>query len=302
MFSIVIPSYNEEQTLNEASYVEHLVKTLDVHFFGKYEIILVDDGSTDNTPNIFKKFGEKFKQIRIYTHALNKGYGSALKSGINFANNDTIIITDIDGTYNSDSVLEIINLYFDSKKNSSNGIDMVVASRKGSNSNENLFKSILRYLLKTLVQWSSGSKVDDINSGLRVFSKNQIIKLFPDLSNYFSFTTTSTLVYLSNNLTVSYHPIKYLKRQGRDSHVRLFRDSLRTLQYVIETTIHYNPLKFFLLISLFFFILSLISIIVFLIRDVLILESIFLINLSLSLFSLIIGFLSVLIRKTIKNK
>lgn len=302
MFSIIIPSYNEQQTLKETKYIENLIETLDKNNFEEYEIILVDDGSTDNTPNLFKSFKEKFDKIKIFTHAANKGYGSALKSGINFAKNDTIIISDIDGTYSPDSMIEVLNLYLNSKKNSSNGIDMLVASRKGHNLNENLLKSILRYLLRMIVQWSSGAKIEDINSGLRVFSKNQITKLFPDLSNYFSFTTTSTLAYLSNNLTVVYHPIKYLKRQGRDSHVRLFRDSLRTLQYVTEATIYYNPLKFFLLISLIFFILSLLSIVFYVAKEISMFKIFFLINFSFSLMSLLIGFLSVLILKVFKNK
>ena len=154
---------------------------------------------------------------------------------------------------------------------------MVVASRKGKNLNETLFKSFLRSILKFIVEWSSGSKIDDINSGLRIFSKKNMVKLFPELSNYFSFTTTSTLAYLSSNMSILYHPIEYLKREGRGTHVRLFRDSLRTLQYVVEATIFYNPLKFFLFISIIFLVLSIISISIFIFKQILLLKTLFLI-------------------------
>ena len=100
--------------------------------------------------------------------------------------------------------------------------------------------------MRFIVEWSAGNKIPDINSGLRVFSKNYA-PIFPKLSNAFSFTTTSTLSYLLTNKSIVYFPIKYLFRKGENnfSKVKIFKDPLRTLQYVIETTITYNPFKFF---------------------------------------------------------
>ncbi|MDA7697780.1 glycosyltransferase family 2 protein [Candidatus Pelagibacter sp.] len=302
MFSVVIPALNEEKYLLEDKFIDLLIKKLTEHNFSKFEIILVDDGSTDSTPEIFKKLKLKYDCVKIYTHAVNKGYGFSLKSGINFASNDVIVISDIDGTYSAQSMVEIIKKYFESMESSSNGIDMVIGSRKGKNLNQNIFKGCLRFFLKTLVQWSSGTKIDDINSGLRIFSKKKITALFPKLSNYFSFTTTSTLAYLSLNLSIVYHPIQYLKRKGRESHVRLLRDSLRTLQYVLEATIYYNPLKFFLFLSFLFLFLSIIVTIIFVFSKILIFKTLFLILIFFSLLSLLVGFLSVLISKTIKHK
>ena len=302
MFSVIIPALNEAKSLVESNYVELLIDHLNKQNYSNYEIVLVNDGSEDNTSEIFRELENKYEFVKVFTHFVNKGYGSSLKSGIMFSSNDNIVITDIDGTYSPQAVVEIIDIYLNSKKSSSNGLDMVVAFRKGKNLNETLFKSFLRSILKLFVEWSSGSEIKDINSGLRIFSKTNMIKLFPQLSNYFSFTTTSTLAYLSSNMSILYHPIEYLKREGRGTHVRLLRDSLRTLQYVTEATIFYNPLKFFLFLSIGFFILSMIVIVTFLVKKILLLQILSLILLFFSFLSLLFGFLGVLILKVFKIK
>lgn len=302
MFSIIIPALNESKSLKESNYIEELINHLNKENYSNYEIILVNDGSKDDTLEIFNNLKSKYDFVKVISHSVNKGYGSSLKTGISFATYDAVVITDVDGTYSPKAVTEIIKIYLNRKKNSISGVDMVVASRKGKNLNETLFKSFLRSILKFIVEWSSGSKIDDINSGLRIFSKKNMVKLFPELSNYFSFTTTSTLAYLSSNMSILYHPIEYLKREGRGTHVRLFRDSLRTLQYVVEATIFYNPLKFFLFISIIFLVLSIISISIFIFKQILLLKTLFLIFIFFTFLSLLIGFLGVLILKGFKIK
>jgi hypothetical protein len=107
----------------------------------------------------------------------------------------------------------------------------------------------LRALLRFLVEWTAGRRIPDINSGLRVFSRAAAMKYFPHLCDTFSFTTSMTLAYMMTNRFVTYHKIDYFERTGR-SNVRLLRDSLKTLQYIVETIVYYNPLKIFLLLSL----------------------------------------------------
>ena len=119
------------------------------------------------------------------------------------------------------------------------------------------------------------------------------------LSNYFSFSTSSTLVYLLNNKSVSYHKIDYLKRKGDDnkSKVNILRDSLRTIQYVVESLVLFNPLKLFLIISLIFLFISLISLICsfyFEVKVLLILSIIF----FFSLLSFLFSFFSILFKKS----
>jgi glycosyltransferase involved in cell wall biosynthesis len=297
----VIPIYNEENTLKEYNYVNLLIKKLEENKFNDYEIILVNDGSTDKSESYIKAIKDHNNKIKVISFLVNKGYGSALKAGIISAKNDTVVITDVDGTYSPESLIEIIEIFNNSKKNNlSVGVDMVVAKRNGNNLNKNIIKFFLRLILKTIVQWSSGCKIDDINSGLRIFSRATIMPLFSNLSNFFSFTTTSTLAYLSSNYTIIYHPIEYQKRKGGDSHVKIVRDSLRTLQYVIEATIIYNPLKFFLFLSIIFLLISIIIFVFFMYYKISLIKILFVMFLFLCLLSFVLGFFSVLIKKLFK--
>lgn len=247
MISIVIPAYNEEEVIVET--VIRCKKVLKCLFGEEGEVIVVDDCSKDSTFKLAKEAGAV-----ALTHPHNAGYGRSLKDGINQAKYDIIVITDSDGTYPIESIPD---LYEEYKK----GFDMVVGARQGKNYDESFKKKILRLILKLLVEYTAGRKIDDINSGLRIFSKNTILKYFDTLCDTFSFTTSVTLAYMMTGKFVKYIPIDYHKRVGK-SHVRLYKDTLRTLQYIIEAILFYNPIKIFLIFcftTLFVSILSLVA-------------------------------------------
>lgn len=230
MISVVIPAKDEEDAIaSTIRQVNDALPGLD------YEIIIVDDGSQDATVDRAKATG-----ATVISHPHNLGYGASLKTGIRAAKYDTIIITDADGTYPNDQIPQLLEQY-------NKGFDMVVGARGGQNYHESILKMPMRLILKFLVEYTTGRKVPDVNSGLRVFSKGKVQKYFNHLCNTFSFTTSMTLVYMMDNLFVSYIPIDYHKRAGKTK-VRLLRDSLRTLQYIVEAITYYNPLKLFLLI------------------------------------------------------
>jgi len=296
MISIIIPAYNEEKSLRSENFLKSLESELNNSNFSEYEILVINDGSTDETLNILKNTTSG--KIRILDNYINKGYGLSIKRGINNAKFDIISIVDIDGTYQANYVVEAIKKYIELNKNKKN-IDMVVAQRTGKYYRESLIKSILRSILRFLVEWSTGNKIPDINSGLRVFSKNTITPFFPKLSNAFSFTTTSTLSYLLTHKSIIYFKIEYLYRKGEGnlSKVKIVRDSLRTLQNVIEATIYYNPFKFFLLFSIILFLISIIFIILFIYSKIILFKNIFLILLLSSIISLLVGFISSVVKK-----
>jgi len=102
--------------------------------------------------------------------------------------------------------------------------------------------------LKWLVEFTTGRRIADVNSGFRVFSRGEVLPYLDHLCNTFSFTTSVTLAYMMTSKFVGYVPIAYHPRIG-NTKVRLFRDSLRTLQYIVQAILYYNPLKMFLLIS-----------------------------------------------------
>lgn len=179
------------------------------------------------------------------------GYGFSLKRGILAAKNETIVMTDADATYPFSSVPEML----EKKKE---GFDLVVGARTGKYYRQSLFKSILRRLLKRLVEIVSEKKIKDINSGLRVFDKSLVTQYFPRICNTFSFTTSQTLAYLMNNHFVCYVDIDYNKRINK-SKIKLIRDSIKSLKYILESCIYYNPLKIFTMLSIMCIILSIIG-------------------------------------------
>ena len=232
MVSLLIPAYNEEQSIIDTiESAKLLFKNLKVKDF---EIIVINDGSTDKTKEYASKTG-----VKIITHPQNLGYGFSLKNGIKNAKFQTIIITDADQTYPLD---EVPKLYTEYKK----GFDMVVGKRIGYK--ESIFKILLRKILKFVVEFAAGRKIPDINSGLRIFKKDTIKEYLPHLCETFSFTTSATLAYMMNGKFVSYVPINYGKRKGK-SKVNLMRDSFKTIFYIMQTVTYYNPLKIFMLFS-----------------------------------------------------
>ncbi|MGZ3921836.1 MAG: glycosyltransferase, partial [Bacteroidia bacterium] len=244
MISIVIPAYNEAEVITDT--IHRCQKVLAQLFGTEGEVIVVDDCSKDKTYELAKQAGAV-----VLTHPHNAGYGRSLKDGIRIAKYDIIVITDSDGTYPIESIPDLYTEYL-------KGFDMVVGARQGKNYDESFKKKVLRNILKFLVEYTAGRKIDDINSGLRIFSKPVIMKYFDTLCDTFSFTTSVTLAYMMTGKFVKYIPIQYHKRVGK-SHVKLFKDTLRTLQYIVEAILFYNPIKIFLIFCMTTFLFSLLS-------------------------------------------
>jgi glycosyltransferase involved in cell wall biosynthesis len=234
MITVIVPAFNEGFSIKET--IQNIKDVLSIAGITPYEVIIVDDGSSDNTGKLALE-----SSVTVLRHPHNLGYGAALKTGILRAQYDTVIITDSDGTY---PISEIPNLY----KKYLEGFDMVVGARQGVVYRGSYIKWPLRIVLKFLVEWTAGRKIPDINSGLRIFSKQTISGYFNRLCNTFSFTTSATLAYMMTGRFVTYVPIDYTERIG-SSHVRLWRDSLRTLQFIVQAVTYYNPLKIFLLLA-----------------------------------------------------
>ncbi len=235
MVSIIIPAYNEQDAIAET--VKGIRDVLEKAGYKDFEIVVVDDGSIDETASRAEEAG-----ARVVRKLQNIGYGHSLKTGINAAVFDTIVICDADGTYPLDQIPALLGTF-------EKGYHMVVGARAGAHYRESAIKMPLRIILKWLVEFTAGRKIPDINSGLRVFSKKDAMPFFRHLSDSFSFTTSITLAYMLKNMFVEYIPIPYYKRIGKTK-VRLFRDSMRMLQYIVLAILYYNPLKIFLVISM----------------------------------------------------
>ncbi len=235
MISIVIPALNEDNSIGDV--VRRCRDVFDRNGWTDAEVVVVNDGSTDQTGAIAADAG-----ARVVSHPIALGYGRSLKDGILAARHETLAICDADGTYPVERIPELLAEY-------ERGFDMVVGARQGRHLDPHPGKRWLRRILQALVEFTAGGAIADINSGMRVFSRRTTIEYFKYLCNTFSFTTSLTLAFMMTGRAVGYVPIDYQARAGQ-SKVRLLRDSLRTLQFILEAILFWNPIKIFLLLCI----------------------------------------------------
>jgi len=233
--SVVIPAYNEERGIGPV--IDELRATLDAAGLA-YEIVIVDDGSTDATAEIAEGKG-----VTVVRHPQNMGYGAALKTGIRRARHDVIAITDADGTYPAAALPDLIAAL--------RHVDMAVGARTGADVHIPLARRPAKWALNQAANYLSGTRIPDLNSGLRVFKRDVALTFFRLLPNGFSFTTSITLAMLTNGYPVQFVPIDYRPRAGR-SKIRPIRDTLGFLSLIVRTVMYFNPLRIFLPLSLLF--------------------------------------------------
>jgi glycosyltransferase involved in cell wall biosynthesis len=237
--SIIIPVFNEEKAISGT--VDFFRDLLDKH--PDTEVIFVDDGSTDRTRQILKDALDA--RMKLAFNDKNKGYGAAIKKGVQLASNEHIAITDADGSYPNERIMEFQQRLVAEKA------AMVVGARTGKVVKIGIMRKLPKLVLTKLAEYLSESEIPDLNSGLRVIRKDLIQKSSKYLPQGFSFTTTITLFLLSNNHKILYIPIDYYKRVGK-SKIKPVRDTMNFLQLIIRTVMFFNPLKVFLPLSLFF--------------------------------------------------
>jgi glycosyltransferase involved in cell wall biosynthesis len=235
MVTVVIPAHNEEKAIGIV--LDELIETLKEM---PYEIIVVDDGSTDNTVKIVQE-----KQVKLIQHMHNIGYGAAIKTGIKNAANDLILIIDGDGSYPVKAIPELLK--------EADQYDLVIGARTGEEVKIQLYRRPAKWFLSMLVNYLSETKIPDPNSGMRIFKRKDVVKIYNILPNKFSFTTTMTLAYHTTGQLVTYVPINYYKREGK-SKIRPFKDGFNFIMLILRTITYFNPLKVFLPVSFAFFV------------------------------------------------
>jgi polyisoprenyl-phosphate glycosyltransferase len=233
MLSILIPAFNEEGAIQET--ITRIQETMDNRGIA-YEIIVINDGSSDNTVQIVTDMG-----IQVISHPTNGGYGLALKTGLKHAHYDWCCIIDADGTYPVSSLPDLIQYI--------PAFDMVVGARTGSHYWGSRSKRLGRLALLKMISFVIGTSIPDANSGMRIFRASIARQHIQRISSGFSFTTTLTLAMFMEHHFVKYVPIEYYDRVG-SSKVKIRIDSLRMLQILVMTTLYYNPLKLFLLVCM----------------------------------------------------
>ncbi|MFH1835093.1 MAG: glycosyltransferase family 2 protein [Methanobacteriota archaeon] len=240
-YSIVVPVYNEEGVI--ARFLEDLKKFLKTSKLDA-EIIVVDDGSSDNSSREAAKSG-----LNIITHPYNKGYGAALKTGIRAASGRFIVTIDGDGQHRPEDILKLVE--------GAGKYDMIVGARL-SDKGATFSRKVAKRILRALATYLSESDILDLNSGFRVIRRSLLMKYLDYLPNAFSFTTTITVICVKSGFNMKYVPIEVEKRVGK-SKIDPLADFTRFIILIIRTTMLFTPLKVFLPISLVLGVLGLID-------------------------------------------
>ena len=232
VFSVVIPCYNEEAS------IEDTVRGLATTLAGgpAHEIVVVDDGSVDGSAAILDRLAAEDPMLVVVRHGMNRGYGAALKTGIREARGELIAITDADGTYPNERLGELVERC--------RHRDMVVGARVGQGVVYSRLRALPKFFLRHWVSFLARGPVPDINSGMRVFRKDVAERFFGILPDTFSFTITITLATLTTYRDVEFVPIAYAARRGR-SHIKPVRDTLRFIKIILRTGVYFAPMRAF---------------------------------------------------------
>lgn len=226
--TVVIPAFNEGAHVAEQI---RAVERVMASTAWTYEILVVDDGSADDTAMEAACTG-----ARVLRHQRNRGYGAALKRGVQAAQHPWILITDADGTYPPEAIPLLLE--------QADEHDMVVGARTGKTVHIETARRPAKWFLRQLASYLAGQKLPDINSGLRLMRRGLIEQYLHLLPSGFSFTTTITLACACNEHPVSFVPIDY--------HVRLGSSKIRPRHLydftllILRTIVFFNPLKVFI--------------------------------------------------------
>ena len=234
--SLIIPAKNEAQSLK--GLIPKLKKLMPAA-----EIIIVNDGSTDDTETICNK-----QHVTIITNPYSMGNGAAVKIGARHAAGEIIVFLDADGQHNPEDITRLL-------QELDKGYDMAVGART-SDSQAGKHRAIANGIYNKLSSWMVGHEIKDLTSGMRAVRADKFRRFLYLLPNGFSYPTTITMSFFRAGFSVVYVPITTHKRIGK-SHMRIGRDGVRFLLIIFKIGTLYSPLKLFLPISLVFFLTGL---------------------------------------------
>ena len=233
--SIVLPAKNEAGAIQQTVKAIKQLNRVD-------EIIVVNDGSTDDTAQIAEQAGAK-----VINHPYSKGNGAAIKTGARNAIGDVIVFMDADGQHDANDILKLIEKI-------EQGYDLVVGARqKGSQAS--VGRGIANKLYNNLASYMSEHQVEDLTSGFRAVRAEKFKEFIYLLPNGFSYPTTSTMAFFRAGYSVTYVPIHAAKRIGK-SHIHPIKDSVRFFLIIFKIATLYSPLKMFLPFAVLLFALG----------------------------------------------
>jgi len=222
--TIIVPAFNEEESIE--SVASSLLKA-----FPECRILIIDDGSTDETAQMAEKTG-----ATVVRHTSNQGYGASLRTGILKAQTTFVLFCDADGQHRIEDVRHLME--------ARDEYDMIVGTRN-ADSHTPLNRAPGKFILKHFANFLAGEKIPDLNSGLRILRRDVILKYIHLMPRGFSFSTTSTFALLKGYHDIALIPIIVQKRKG-SSTVRQLKHGPQTMLLMLRLTVLFEPLKVFL--------------------------------------------------------
>ncbi|MBB5074779.1 glycosyltransferase family 2 protein [Nonomuraea endophytica] len=232
--TIVLPCYNEQDHVIDE--VERITKAMDSSGY-TYELVAVDDCSTDATLAKLQEAAPRFPNMRIRAFHRNGGSGTVRRIGTQEARGEIVVWTDADMTYPNERIPDLVQIL---EKDQT--IDQVVGARTSEEGSHKLLRVPAKWVIRKVAEKLAGQKIPDLNSGLRAFRKSVARPYLRLLPPGFSCVTTITLSFLSNQHDVYYLPIGYAKRAGK-SKFSFVSDAYRYILQVLRMIMYFNPLK-----------------------------------------------------------
>jgi len=235
--SIILPAKNEAEGLKRT--LPELRAAYPIA-----EIIVVDDGSTDETAQIAQSMG-----ARVLSSPYSMGNGAAIKRGARAATGTLLVFMDADGQHSASHIARLLAKLDE-------GYDMVVGARD-SDGQANFHRGLANAFYNKLASHMTGHRVDDLTSGFRAVRADRFREFLHLLPNGFSYPTTSTMAFFRSAYPVAYVPIPVAKRVGNGSHIRPVKDGIRFLLIIFKIATLYSPMKLFGPIAVAFFLTGL---------------------------------------------
>lgn len=234
--TVLLPAYNEELAI--AGVLGEVVEAL-ADLEGGYEILVVDDASTDRTAEIAEQFAADCWQcqVRVIRCAVNRGAGAARKVGVRAARGEIVVMLDADGSYPAQSIRDLL-AYFPA-------YDQVNGARTSEQGTLPWLRKPAKWLIRKLACYLTGYRIPDLNTGLKAFKRESMLPWLWVVPDGFSCVTTMTLAFLTNGYAVKYLPTPYRPRIGK-SKFHPIKDTLAYLATVLRIVLYFRPLKVFL--------------------------------------------------------
>lgn len=204
--SIIIPVYNEEAAIVK------VINSLNDTFLHQceYEIIVVDDASTDNTVSLV----EKLPNVLVIKNNINRGSGACRKQAILAAKHDIIAMLDGDATYDAADLLKLVKEL--------KSFDMISGVRNKEFGNLKIFRIAVKHIIRKMAELLTLTRIGDLNTGIKVLRKDKLLPNIDLLPQGFSCVTTMTLIFILTKARVGYLPVQYNKRLGQSKFHPLF--------------------------------------------------------------------------------